>query len=176
MLCFTSPTRKRFAAAPSRLKACDDFVLRGVDVLIFVHENEAQFFAPAFGRRRRFVRGKIPEQFQARIVPSRENPERRRRVCGRRIFAANSCASRNNVIMWPRTQFQSSASGSVPFLTVASDGEKFRLFEKCFQAAWRSFPALPLADNWPVTVSGSDLFQELPPRASREISLLAMRR
>ena len=49
-------------------KRLDDFVLRGVDVLIFVHEHEPDFFAPLPGNRCWFVRAKIPEQLQGELL------------------------------------------------------------------------------------------------------------
>jgi len=46
MLCFTSPTMKRFPSAPSTTERGENGVLRVVDVLILVHEHMRQPRAP----------------------------------------------------------------------------------------------------------------------------------
>ena len=97
--CSASRRRRENGLRPRRRgsRRGDDFILRGIDVLIFVHENKAKFFAPAFGDRQSVFLCQNSKAVSTRIVPGHENPERRRRVCVRKNLRKNSCASRNNV-------------------------------------------------------------------------------
>ena len=176
MLCFTSPTRKRFARwgerpretsasaeyrlagslAPPFIAAqrLDDFVLRGVDVLVFIHENESEFFAPAPGDFSRRAGFKIPEQLQGELLQivkiqdaigalavGKSHPEFPRQPEQRRHVAAHPVP-----IFGQRVR---------SILDRGERGEKFRLVKEIFQRlAERGF-----SFRRPATICGNDLLQ-----------------
>ena len=158
MLCFTSPTRKRlplecadtFALCERRRVAAlqmftaqrlDDFILRGVDVLVFVHENEAQFFAPAFRRGRWFVRRKIPEQLQGELFQIVKIQDA--------VVALASGEAHGKFLRQPE-QRRHVAANPVPILgqrviAIFDRGERRRnsASSKISSSGWRKFFALP---------------------------------